>query len=344
MQIYFDWEVAESGYGWVNTTEVGGGDPITREKKPGRYLTTDFSIDVKTISLRRYRPLQEYTGLFRVFAETGPDPDAIKQFANRYGPLLGPNAAHIGLPHRPVAGGLRGGIGEPLSAWTNGILTMRPAVDLWDAARGGDVVKLGRYITWGENTDRKETYVLYDSHPDLKDREVPDAPYRRDIRIIVSSGRDEALFRHLIPGDIIRPTQILVQRIINENMQNQVAPRLLWNDDQSALRVYEVPKTLLGALWLQFAGAVERNSDFRKCSECGTWFELAPRTARSDKIFCSNVCRLRAFRRRRIDAANRHAAGRSPEATAADNRTDVETGQGRLHMNQPQSRRGRRKK
>jgi hypothetical protein len=72
-----------------------------------------------------------------------------------------------------------------------------------------------------------------------------------------------------------------------------------------------VPDGLIGALWLQFARAVERDSRFRQCAECGIWFELAPGTARADKLYCSTPCRTKAYRKRQAEAARLHGEGRS---------------------------------
>lgn len=66
--------------------------------------------------------------------------------------------------------------------------------------------------------------------------------------------------------------------------------------DGLTLRV--MPTTLLEAMWLQFGQAVESNKAFRQCRHCGTWFDLSPKAARVDKVFCTEACKARAYRQR----------------------------------------------
>jgi hypothetical protein len=56
---------------------------------------------------------------------------------------------------------------------------------------------------------------------------------------------------------------------------------------------------------------VERDARFRQCSECTTWFEVAPSRGRADKQFCSTACRTRAYRERQAEAVRLHREGRS---------------------------------
>ena len=100
---------------------------------------------------------------------------------------------------------------------------------------------------------------------------------------------------------MIEPALSYIQRVVNHRLKGSVSPRLLWNRDRSRLGVYVAPGSLLGALWLQFAQAIEHDNNFRRCVECGTWFELTPRTARSDKVYCTNACRTKAYRKRQAE-------------------------------------------
>lgn len=58
------------------------------------------------------------------------------------------------------------------------------------------------------------------------------------------------------------------------------------------------PVTLSAALWQRFAAEVAGLIRPARCAapNCGGWF-LRGTTARSDKRFCSNACKNRAFRR-----------------------------------------------
>ncbi len=60
------------------------------------------------------------------------------------------------------------------------------------------------------------------------------------------------------------------------------------------------PRGVSGAVWLQFARALEGNRDYRQCAECDRWWEAGPDgRSRSHKAYCSNACKQRAYRRRR---------------------------------------------
>lgn len=53
-----------------------------------------------------------------------------------------------------------------------------------------------------------------------------------------------------------------------------------------------VPRTLRGAIWLQFASQITRGTRFKQCKWCSTWFPFGPGTQnRSTKEFCSDRCR-----------------------------------------------------
>ena len=67
------------------------------------------------------------------------------------------------------------------------------------------------------------------------------------------------------------------------------------------LRLQLMPTNLLEAMWLQFGQAVASDKSFRQCRECGTWFKNSPKTARSDKIFCSGACKAKAYRERQVN-------------------------------------------
>ena len=129
------------------------------------------------------------------------------------------------------------------------------------------------------------------------------------------------------PGDLVGPALSVVRHHVNKQLEERAAPRLAWSAERPALELRLEPSSLLGALWLQLASAIARGVRFRRCAECGLWFELSPGSARSDKLYHSNACRTRAFRRRR-EALALHAeslpveeiarrVGAEPEIVAA---------------------------
>ena len=129
----------------------------------------------------------------------------------------------------------------------------------------------------------------------------------------------------LQPGDVVRPALILVRQKINEALKERVSPQLCWNQPRTALSLQLVPSSLVAALWLQLAYAIERGVQFRRCAECGRWFEVSPSVGRADKQFCSHACRTRAYRRRQYEAHRLRAEGMSEAAIAGRLEVDATT-------------------
>ena len=82
--IAFEWDVAVEGYEWV--TDGNDGTPL----KPGEMGTKGergyprCHLEPLKNAFRKYVPP---SGLFRIFAETPPDPAGILAFVNQYGHL-----------------------------------------------------------------------------------------------------------------------------------------------------------------------------------------------------------------------------------------------------------------
>ena len=70
----------------------------------------------------------------------------------------------------------------------------------------------------------------------------------------------------------------------------------------SNLGIYFEPESLLVAMWFQFACAVEGATAFGPCQECRIWIDSVPGSNRPDKIYCSDACRMRAYRKRKVNS------------------------------------------
>jgi endogenous inhibitor of DNA gyrase (YacG/DUF329 family) len=68
--------------------------------------------------------------------------------------------------------------------------------------------------------------------------------------------------------------------------------------DPETLEVHFWPRDLLSALWIQFGLAVSGQKQYRKCAWCGSAFEISPRVARTNRLFCSNACKQADYRDR----------------------------------------------
>jgi hypothetical protein len=317
--LQFRYQVAEDGYRWVDSHSIG-----TSRHERGAFLTHGRPIGTGGFRVLPYHPLAMFPGLFRVFGDTEPSRDGIKTFADRFGPLGGDIAGPIPLYDQPSSKDVAVGVGEPLASWNHQILTMRLAVDLWEAARSGDVGRLEQVIAW----EKDGSGVRIMSHPELSAGQLPEPPALVEWAWIASTHVGDEVLDRFVRGDLIKPALHRVRSVINKQLQGRASPRLLWDANRERLGLYIVPEGLIGALWLQFARAVERDSQFRQCAECGIWFELAPGTARADKLYCSTPCRTKAYRKRQAEAVRLHAEGRSIEDIARQLENDPDTVRG----------------
>jgi hypothetical protein len=326
----FHWTVPESGYQWKYirgfTSGPGGegtvGHQSQVEDKPHWFLT-DGLTPGEPYRMKRYDPLKVEPGLFRNFARVPPkDRDAILAFANQYGNLGVVQALYELAPNEP--GRLLGIWGEKHQEWAQHIDQMQRAVAIWDKVQAGDVAGLSRFIRWRRAGGTG--YWAYDSHPDLPRIEVvpPKAsppPPGRHSQLIESV---EGLFK---PDDVFTPARFLVQRWVNAHLKDRASPHLLYQLEYGTQVLQIVPHNLLGAMWLQFAHAIAGNKKHRSCKECGKWIEISSeddgRSAR--RMFCSDSCKFRDYRRRKDRAQRLKAEGKPVKAIAKELDTDVET-------------------
>ncbi len=351
----FHWFVDPRGYRWedVEILSPPKTAPTKTVPKPP-YLTAGPMIQLQL----PYQPLRGLTGVFRTFAETEPTKAGIGVFANKYGLLGGDITLTLSFPEPTLKSPTRiePGHGEPFSTWAFEILYMRQLVRLWDMANARDVHGLSQYIRW----HKEEDGILYDSNPDLEEEidlrfelkilhsgEEAKTPILHVRHWIATPGRWSELLDRFRYGDVIQPALYYVQRIVNEKLKGHVSARLLWAPDRTKLDLCFVPESLRDALWLQFAHAIACNIDHRPCDECHTWFELSPKVARTDKRYCSPICRNRAYQHRIAKAQQLHADSVSVENIAQQLKTDIKTVQRWLAKHLPQTgkrRRGRPRK
>jgi hypothetical protein len=216
-----------------------------------------------------YQPLKRYTGLYRGFMGLQTQ-EEILGFANKYGRLGvpgtdGPLTTESGSVIFP----------ESVADWGYEVAMMRSAVMVWDALQRADHKYLKSVIHW----KRKPKRILF-----------KDFFYTGKIK---DTRPDDSQVKF---GELNWPASRYIQDRINDALRDNVAPRMLW-DESNELKLYHVPKTLLGAMWLQFADAVSYNLEYRACNWCGKSFEVT-RSTRSDRLYCSNSCRVSASRKR----------------------------------------------
>jgi hypothetical protein len=308
----FLWSVPEHGYKWIQAkVYVNDGEDSPRttthnsrlDDEPQWVLTAGLAIG-QPYNLKQYRPLKNATGLFRTFAHLPlEDRDAVLEFANEYGHLGIPRMTDIEVQQEGQI--LFGVWGETWRDWMRHIDAMRRAVEIWDMVEARDLRGLSRYIQW---IDEK---WIYDSHPDLRHlntREALTPPPLGRFSKLIEPALD--LFK---PGDVLMPASFLAQRWINEHLRGQVAPQVLYDLELGKRVLQIIPDTLLSAMWLQFAQAIDGNRKHRACRECGKWFEISTEGTgfRVNREFCSDPCKSKDYRSRKSEALRLKSEGKS---------------------------------
>ncbi len=285
---------------WCKTTQVLGG---MSEKPPRQWWL------VPGLGGDQYRPLHEELAAFRAFAELDPTRDNIASFVGKFGVLLHKHS--LLLPEEAVPQPTQ--FGEALALWEAETRTMRHLVDVADAL---------------ENPERLSKWISHEPPTgDISQALV----YRREeiVAEIASDNFRTSLLGYIVgePPDVALPRagQFLVQQHINRRLEKYAAPRLLYSPESDQLELRLMPTNLLGALWLQFARAVEASKTYRRCRVCKQWFEVSVEGKRRHSTYCSDRCRVKAYRDRRKEAVDRSAAGESPRSIAEALGSELDT-------------------
>jgi hypothetical protein len=177
--------------------------------------------------------------------------------------------------------------GETVLLWQAEIRAMREVWNLWLAANSGDPAVLSNRIKWPSG---KAGNVLYDGPLDVGEYyQVGEDEWEWDCVI----GRSDEFHA----GDLVQPALRVVGGQIRQRIQ-AVTPDFRYDEDRQTFESVVAPRDLLSALWLQLADAVESQSEFRRCEQCGKWFPL-PRRGGPQKEYCSEACRIKAAKKRR---------------------------------------------
>jgi hypothetical protein len=185
--------------------------------------------------------------------------------------------------------------GEPLDFWENEIKRFASAVSLWELIRAGRAAEL------------RAELVKLDLPPGLKNR------------------------FHFEDDDPAMAGLSVIQRFIDGGLSTNVQAKFLFQGDSPRLGISLIPRDLRGALWLQFAVAIEELKQFRKCPQCGAPFEQsrAPRTGkRPQAVLCSDRCRVAHYRERTDQARRLESAGLPVKDIARKLETEVHTVKG----------------
>jgi len=265
-----------------------------------------------------YRPLEKNSALFREFVDLPGSFSDIREFADKWGSLGSDVSWQIVLPKYESARW-----GEPPGRWSDEFVEMRMAVEIWDIARRNDQNALKNLIVFEDDcvllrykTGDRSPQENVGNYLDIESRDELEQLMEQVVQgmeqhVCVTTGNIFAelflseKYHHPERMSVISkddlPTAALfaVEDLINEGLKGRVSAQMGWSNDEGRQVTQLVPDSLIGAMWLQFSMAVSRDIDFEHCLECQSWFEIAPGSGRPDKSYCSDACRMRAYRKRK---------------------------------------------
>jgi len=263
--------------------------------------------------VKRYRVTTARESLYRILAAVSPTPAGILDFAREYGRLGESVETYATLPDGS------GRTVEPLRKWRAVIVWLSEAVRLWDLANADDRAGLGKVIRWNKGEVRYRMprrlfrLVVGEGPPDLTQL--------WDMMHTISSFDGSAFIRN----DVIEPARCFVLRIINNFLGGAAQPAMLWDSKHKRVLLRYLPRSLLGAIALQFGTAILSGRTTRVCPVCQRYFEVTAQASRSDRLTCSDRCRIRAYRDRQQRARSLHAKGWSAKRIAHDLGSDIST-------------------
>lgn len=295
----------ESGYRWARGRVVedrNAGlnsyeraldpDCLRRDSQERTWLVSK----VPWVGFRLTRPLEWQPGLFLDFLSMKPVQREMLAFANVHGELgLQPRYPKLEGPDADLNLS-----GEPLWQWKRSILWMKQAHDLWEMASRGDAEAIGEVVELKDLKNPTIALVLA-----VYDRQIRGQRFRSSTTLPAATHMRVA-------------ARFLVQEIVNEHLSDTVSYMVQYNPNKGRFENHLRPRSLLGALWVQFSESLDPDRAYRHCRHCGKWFTVSPSTKRRDAVRCSTKCRVAAFAKRKRTARELRQQGMTIKAIAAE--------------------------
>lgn len=324
--VEFEWAVPESGYEWISAKPLGqledkndvskvlpflartsyaGQIAAFATAQPKQFTNSTFLVARNELaneegSLRQFNPFSERRELFRDFSDLSNDPEDFVRFANRYG-HLGDSEFRISL-HPPDTEKSKRLSGEPLIVWQFESDILKQAVFIWDLHRRNERGRLAAHfqrVIRDKFRNQDTAYWRFWREP--RGWELNDGP-RGALLWDNSAGRLWVRENDLASedkSDLHKVALKILQNTTNEQLSGRLSANLSPQSDSGELVLSLRPTSLIGAIWLQFAQAVSNHTEFRRCTVCGSWMEISENASRRDKSYCSDACRMRAYRARK---------------------------------------------
>jgi hypothetical protein len=300
----FEGTVNRAGYKWVpDTRRENHYAPWVSKDDPKIALVNagDFSpLDEANYDINH--PTVDDAALFRNFARLEKTPDAILEFASKYGNLRYPAAS--------------------FAEWKAEICTMQCLIELWDAAGEGRTEHLAKHFkSVGRGVFEHEyghALLFYKGHSMLPDGIVKGAGLLSPISNVEGATITAAAQSVVLAAVNLRMTA-------DEPFVGFVDSAVRGVPFPQNVQLGILPSSLIGSLWYQFADAISGQKQYRQCEACHRYMELAPEVNRADRRYCSDACRSKALRRRQKLSRQMRDSGKSLREIAKATGSDVAT-------------------
>ncbi|GEM_PF-1669502 len=301
------WGVAPHGY------EVVKGERRPRSRAAGAKQSELLPFVTRRMQQRGLprdklvKPLEGPKPLFEAFARLS-SPEDIVDFANRFG-LLGGSYRESILVKRTSAEGRSTSVvvGESISAWIAEINAARKLIEVWKHAKA---------------RRRREALACLRQHYRSAAMKAVDDKHGRDLLMNLewpSPGvwlRSQDVLRKLEDlGDDDDPIPIAMDHIvgtINLRLPPGVNARLAWTREGQRIpqiRMFLDPTSLHQAIWLELAAAVRGWKTYDECNYCHDLYEVPIRKIGRPHSYCSDACKMMAYRMRQAEARRLREGG-----------------------------------
>ncbi len=135
-----------------------------------------------------------------------------------------------------------------------------------------------------------------------------------------------------LPEDIPEACRYLLRWILEYRL-SQLPTRLIVVPVEESIRFHVAAYGIHSCVWVQFAMAVDYAKGYGYCRLCSRPFELTPDVNRSDRQFCSDNCRVKAYQRRKAKSRQLRQEGKTLREIAAALETDIKTVKGWVEPN-----------
>lgn len=247
----------------------------------------------ETTSYIKFNPLNDHPGLFTIFAELslGDDEESLKaiiNFTNEFGLLTTGTLMDTSQINNGIRTYSKMFYGVPFSFYLDQIRLMKNAFRIWNWLQEKNSPMLAKVITrtndniryfFGEIEDI-EIYKNGGTRIDHKGNCLNNYKGFFQPRYFdLFNKPNYYILNRLEKDDYLLPAQLIVQKIINQQLDKYTAKPLLLMDKNNTLKQFINPTSLLSCMWFQFFQVVTGERKVKQCAYCGRWEDVTDKYA-----------------------------------------------------------------